>query len=500
MHTIIQGIIWAFLMGLSIFNPMAGGLALLFGYAIAGKFFALINIYEFIKVPLFITEPVLFILLVRAVEISIKEHRLSEWEINTKNPWLWFYLVGMIGICRGYLYAGMVSVLRDAMIVFYGVVAQITIAYVRNIRHIKTIYIVVLVSLILRLFMQPVGWIFYYGVSEFGMYAAFITIGAICSFPIWGRFKAVPIIVLMVFIGLMTVAEIRTVWVAFLLSLIFLLFMFMATKINLKLISATLLVIPISILTTISILKIASPSKYKDVKLEFFSMFAGRNSPNLLTRIAMWEDAIQEVIPGAGKLFYRFDHTVLFPRTYGSDEKPEIKKHSEPSISSFYDSDMETSATEILSRYEHTPISKAPPKWIENNKYIRFLFGVPFGYRFVPDRISAVHRVNRYDPHNSIIAMFYRTGIVGFSFFILIIWKAFLNAFLALKKTYDLEYKLLLIAVMSCAVYHLGHSLTDVTLENPFRGIPFWLLLGLMMALTRMSNNEKEADAGSPRA
>jgi hypothetical protein len=264
-----------------------------------------------------------------------------------------------------------------------------------------------------------------------------------------------------------------------------------------------------SIFLTVLFMRLGCQQQYDIISNEFSSMFAGKNSPNLMTRVAMWEDAIQEVIPAAGHVFDVFDRKELNIFLFGTEKRPVKKQEIVQYISK------DNTATDILNKYEETampkpvdsistPVSTSIPTvipedivekklsfrgrisaFVDNSKILKALFGIPFGKRFFPERISQWHHVNRYDPHNSLIAIFYRTGLIGFLFFFLIIGGIFRRAFTALKRTTQPKQKYVLLAVMSCAVYHIGHSMTDVTLENPFRGIPFWLLLGLVTVLSK---------------
>lgn len=492
----VQTAIWFVLVGAAVFNPPLGGLGLLLGYALADKSFALVNIGELIHFPLFITEPVLIVLLIRAVIKSFRERRFQDWQIRLRSPWFWFYGVGLLNILTGFLFSGPIFVLRDAVIVFYGVIAQITVVYVRNIRHIKTIFFVVLGGLVLRLILVNFNPVFDQGVTSFGMYSAFMIIGCLCTLPLWGRFKYLAIIVIMLFVGMMAATDIRTVWVGFFIAYLFIIALLFMLRFPLKYPAVGSSAIFLSILFTVCFLKIGDPQRYDVIRKEFFSMFAGENSPNLMTRLVMWEDALEEVMPFAKPLFDIFDRKVVNPHYFGSEKRPDRKQVDEIAKRRvLLYKNPEPSATTIIMKYPNTISGSAPPKriatLIDGNKIFRTLFGVPFGKRFIPKLVSAWPVEDRYDPHNSLIAVLYRTGVVGFMLFLLITGGTLLKGFRALKKATEPDQKYVLLAVMSCLVYHLGHSLTDVTLENPFRGGPFWLLLGLMMVLIAMINKKE---------
>jgi O-antigen ligase len=123
---------------------------------------------------------------------------------------------------------------------------------------------------------------------------------------------------------------------------------------------------------------------------------------------------------------------------------------------------------------------------ISKIKEIRTLLGIPFGEQFIPGRVIRNMEANRYDPHNSVIAIFYRTGLLGFIFFMWILLQALKRAITVARHTTSIKHKELILAVAVALAYHWGHSMSDVTLENPFKGGVYWLLLGLLIALTSM--------------
>lgn len=166
----VQTLVWLGLVGTAIVNPPLGGLGLILGYAIADKSFALVNVGELLRFPLFITEPVLTVLLIRALILSIRTHRLQDWQIHLRSPWFWFYGVGLFNIVLGLLFSGPIMVFRDAAIVFYGFITQITVVYVKNIRHIKTIFFVVMGGLVVRLILEYFIPVFDHGTWNVGKF------------------------------------------------------------------------------------------------------------------------------------------------------------------------------------------------------------------------------------------------------------------------------------------------------------------------------------------
>lgn len=484
--------IWFLVVGTAAVNPALAGLGLIFGYTLGGKIFALINIGELTGFPLFITEPVLLILLARAVAISFRQRRLAEWRIHPRSAWLWFYAVGALNALIGLMYSSPVPVLRDSVIVFYGVIAQITVTYVTKLRHVSAIFFAVLAALFIRLSLELVHPMFGHGSTTYGLYASFIGIGCLCTFPAWGRWKPLAVAILVFFVGVMTATDVRTVWVGFFVACIFVGALYLALGWPRRDIAIGMAAVLSSILLTLVVLRVGNPAQHEVIRREFSSMFAGTKSPNLMTRVAMWEDAIEAVVPGASGIFRMFDRKVLNPFYFGTAERPDEYRMDEIARQSTNYTSSTPSATDMIAQYADRPAvsNSALARRLENSEVMRTLFGVPFGERFIPGRISAIHQVNRYDPHNSIVAVIYRTGLVGFLLFVIITAETLLRAFRSLKRAVPAKRDRVLLAAMGCCVYHLAHSLTDVTLENPFRGGPFWLLLGVMMALTSAAERD----------
>jgi hypothetical protein len=511
----LNSVVWILLVATTAIAPGLGALGLIFGFSLADKLFALINIADLVRLPLFITEPVLFILLIRAIIVSFRKGELLTWPLSWRSPWFWFYVIGLYNVAVGAASGNIIEVVRDAAMVFYAVVAQITTVYVRDTRTIKRIYLTLLLGLCVRMVLQIFSPVFSCVSSAFGMYAAFVVIIMVCTQSSCGRLKWAQAPLMAALLFFIALSLVRSVWVGLFIAFLYLGILLLITRRSIRdYLRAPTLAAGFFIIS-LFIMHRYSPSSFQNVKSEFFSLFAGKNSPNVMTRLAMWEDAIQEVLPASSKILNILDRHILNPFYYdGSPDRPsdeELKRLQKRASHAYHSAD--PSATDILTKFEISSVSqkstKAPEqpakpaeiKHVEeevsqsiqevgSRKTMRTLFGVPFGQRFTPERISALHQVNRYDPHNSLIAIFYRAGLIGFVLFIWIVVSVIRNSLKALKNTSNTENANIMISILTCIVYHIGHSLTDVTLENPFKGIPFWLLLGLAIAMTEIIRNE----------
>ena len=122
---------------------------------------------------------------------------------------------------------------------------------------------------------------------------------------------------------------------------------------------------------------------------------------------------------------------------------------------------------------------------------IKPLFGWGFGKGFLPYSLEAkgwltgdAKKRAWVAPHNSILNMTYKTGIIGFLIFILILSNFFRRIIRFIK--YDCEDEKIRIystALLSCVVYILVVSLFGATLEAPHLGSFLWITMGLTIAV-----------------
>jgi len=84
-------------------------------------------------------------------------------------------------------------------------------------------------------------------------------------------------------------------------------------------------------------------------------------------------------------------------------------------------------------------------------------------------------------PHNSQLMVAYRVGVVGFGIYAALVITVSLSVFRSLVSG-PLDLRLLVTALLAGLAYALFHSLTDVVLESPYRGVVVWLLLGFCQA------------------
>lgn len=197
----------------------------------------------------------------------------------------------------------------------------------------------------------------------------------------------------------------------------------------------------------------------KEAVEELTSILDGLKSSNVLTRLFFWTDVVEEVFQV---------HLPVFEGHW------EDKRQMTPLVRGV----LEKKMGPIIMDHE---VRAGIPYWLVNNHVLRALNGVPFGKNFIPSRVySWLWETNRYDPHNSHLAVMYRTGVAGFFLYLALVFFYVLRAVAFARKTLEEEARLAMLATLGCFAVHFIHTVTDVTLENSYKGAFFWVLLGLM--------------------
>ncbi|HLP44660.1 MAG TPA: O-antigen ligase family protein, partial [Candidatus Kapabacteria bacterium] len=93
-------------------------------------------------------------------------------------------------------------------------------------------------------------------------------------------------------------------------------------------------------------------------------------------------------------------------------------------------------------------------------------------------------------PHNHLLAIFYKMGILGLAFFIVINLWVFLVGVGYIKTCRDPLNRRMLIALLAGFVYWHGMALLFDVLESPPTGIFLWILLGCIMGIVHIDKNK----------
>ncbi len=214
---------------------------------------------------------------------------------------------------------------------------------------------------------------------------------------------------------------------------------------------------------------VESVAPLQEASAELSSMFMGIESPNVSTRFCLWIDAAEEVVGVPFPFFSKFRRDLY---NMHSDVRRLLASKTGPVI---LDKEIKGEIASVLA----------------NNRILRILNGVPFGKNFIPSRMFwRMWETNRYDPHNSHVAVFYRTGFIGFALYLFIVTAVFCRGVFFAYRTENEEGKLAMLSVLACFLVYFFHGMTDVVLENSYKGIMFWVLLGLIESVRRIYGAE----------
>jgi len=131
------------------------------------------------------------------------------------------------------------------------------------------------------------------------------------------------------------------------------------------------------------------------------------------------------------------------------------------------------------------------------------LFGMGFGKKFIPETIKKMGWGGSWrddekgfqDPHNALVSILYRTGLIGLFAFLLIIYNFTIRTLRVLKETADPKIKAYIFALLICMLTVLTTSCFMVILEGPFMGIFMWVSMALIVALENINKGAKIKNA-----
>ena len=120
------------------------------------------------------------------------------------------------------------------------------------------------------------------------------------------------------------------------------------------------------------------------------------------------------------------------------------------------------------------------------------LWGIGFGRELLPYE-------GYRNPHNSHLVLLARTGLIGFTFYLLFNYFFVKQLFILLKnrKTHPI-FRNYAVGILSLYAFIMVFSSFNVVLELPYMGIFYWMILGLGIALVNvnrkfMRNRNSEA-------
>lgn len=437
---------------------------LVFGIALGDRAFAYWHV-QVGRVPLFVTEAFL-ILTVGVFLFNAGFRRLSDIGRLEGIAWAILYAAAFQSLIRGLASQPPTNVLRDFAIVHYSVFYFLIRFAVRDRRLLYGIALAFAAAVVLKLPMGAVQLVappwWSSQPAAMGMYFSIFILAAFFLAPTLGRWTAVVGLLAGAAGALLILYQVRTCWLAFMSSLL-VVAVVMARHLSRKhAVFAGYVFVVAAIGTALGHANVAS-----------------RPGASSLAEVRSFSDLIRDPESLVGETFP--DRAVRRDETEGSysnegnrdadEAQPLIR--TRPSLS--------TVRTRLWMWGDLLMELKDDGTWI---------LGVPFGRAWMPPRIVPwwdLATTRRIDPHNSHLAILYRVGVFGFlgygAVVMMILWRG-ARSLGSKRPSID---RLALGAAISAVVYCLVHAATDVTLENPFKGIFLWLCLGIVSSLSAPS-------------
>ncbi|HOW28621.1 MAG TPA: hypothetical protein PK876_09005 [Elusimicrobiota bacterium] len=506
---ILEHIFVSMMFIISIIFPLWGLYLLLISLILGEKSSAALHI-QCGNIPLYLTEVVLVGIIINHIArcLKSKEHPklLSEYH----SGWFVFYTNAFISLLRGMSAFRFIEVMRDFALAYYSLFKHITSRYITDMRQIRSIGSILLVIVLLKCLLATSGLGKIIGVSGSmagsanSLYLACALAASVFLYPLWSKNNTWWFGTMVIFVTLLVQMRVRASWIGFIASMLFYtissISMRRGGKVEYFRIASILLlgfslayILPEgnvfdSIIrkmarrgeTTVSIANrtinrsdiISDPQsktfrehvRASNISTEIRSLAKGVDSDNLKTRLWMWVEIIEQL----------FGVHLNIHNTVWRDVRKLDKEHR---------AGLEYRLGKTLFSFE---IERPIPRFLVNNPVLRALTGVPFGEKLVPGRVFWwVWDTDRYDPHNSHMAILYRMGVIGFLAYVIMLLSVFWRGWRYATRCPDRTNQHILLALLGCLLVHSVHSAADVTLENSYRGVIFWVIWGLIEVIIR---------------
>ena len=122
------------------------------------------------------------------------------------------------------------------------------------------------------------------------------------------------------------------------------------------------------------------------------------------------------------------------------------------------------------------------------------LIGIPMGKHFMPPSGSFTQDFisgKGYDPHNSHLAILYRMGLLGFTFYGLLILLTIYRSLKIIRLRFlNPELRLYLLGFVGAFIVIIGNGFFSVILESPHQAIFFWIILGAIFTIQNIAFKE----------
>jgi hypothetical protein len=473
------------LCALTLWDTFWGLCFLLAGFCAFNRAFSYIHI-TIHSLPIFVAEIYLSFSLLKMIFSKTGRHSLRS--IVCTWPWILFAIAASSSLIRGVHTYMLADVLRDSALAYYSLFTVVILGMRIDLERIKTaswilfsIILVKAVAVLIAPYFRQQG-IRLILVDEnpaaIAMYISMALLGWAAYWP-WHRSKiawtACGSFLVCASLSLM-VRSSWTGYVAGLLALLFCLWFNNRTIAYRWSIAHVILgVSGMSLLWLIS----KSPFGFERmpgiVLTEARSFSLGSNADNVKTRFYLWEDAIGEVFSSG--LFSKHLH-VEDLKEYNLPET--VVDNVKTSVNIRIGAEGHRREEVVLPlENKNAPIATTSRE--DLTRIEKVFLGIPFGKPFFPPQVIYwLESTKRYDPHNSQIAILYRMGVLGLFAFIAILFQTFSRLISIYRRVRtDLPAVTWIAALLALLCYHQVHSLTDVTMENAFKGIMLWVIIGL---------------------
>ncbi len=526
---------------LSTVQPGTALLALLSGFVLMDRDFAYWHIAT-PWVPLYITECALAGFALHLAFQIVRQRSPLSFK-DTPKPWLFFIVAAVQSFLRG-LWGRypLPETIRDSALCYYAAFTLWAYSVADRSWRVKAIRVlgcVILVRATAFLWQNFAFAILPGQDAAKAMYFSFALLFLMSNYSL-PLLKPKPLLMCSLFASLIFLLQVRTAWLALIMTgmLAGLAGVFNRSWLNIP--RRLFLMLPVGLCAAFLIATLPRSSILpSELATELGTLALGKKSPNVTTRMRLWSNAFEQIfITGSAKEMKKTfimsipdtgvgtsgigRYYALGTYTRASKEKVKAleekaaelydkesvgtQKNLEFSLTSVPDvtptappatpappvpPEKPTYQQEVLEQKGGAVFLRIPP--LHASRYVRTVLGIPFGYPFLPAFGEGWLTTQRFDPHNSLIAWFYRTGLIGILSFGWVIFAALRRA-----TVYSLRMKSAatpldphILTASLCIVYCLGHSLTDVTLENPFKGVFLWIFLGILYHTLRDADSSQ---------
>lgn len=404
-------------------------LLLILGFAVFARGFAHLGI-EIRGLPLYITEAVLF----STVAILFLDQLVGGNRVNylknipLKKEFALFYLIGLVALIRGFIYYTPILTLRHSALFYYSVFYFLMPVLFNNLKRIELLFklffittIAVPVAILLRI--RP-SLNIYGALGSFNyVYLSLAVIVESFYFASLKKRVYKILLLLIIFLQLLVIltGKIRGGWIALAVSILF--FLYLSSRMGkLKAGMRKFFVLVVAGGIALVILTASTkPVLFSEIKTEALSLVFFSGMQNKPANNVLWRLVVWR---------------------------------------------------DMLKELSEKP-----------------LFGWGFGRPFLSRTAKSLgwtygEKEGWIDPHNSHLNIAYKTGIIGYLVFLLIMVRFFKRIIRFLLHTReDNKSKLYIAALLTCSVYVLVLSFFEVVLEGPFMGSFLWISMGLIVAL-----------------